>query len=650
LLGWNSRVDRSLFGNFAVNRKERRAAHKTRGPGATHDAKVPDILALAIRHQEAGQVAEAQALFTRAITLDPKSAEAHHGLARVLMERDELDDAMVRLRRALELRPDDTAIRMTMVVLLRQQGKSAAAAAAYEGALAADPRSGEWRKQLLDELSAPWARPIDLARVGIAFIRLNPAIRACTERVTRAWPKRPAANDLFGQAGIAAIAADRVLRFLLESCPVFNIELEKFLTCLRAAMLTMAQDSGTPDQEVIALHCALANQCFLNDYVFSADEDETRAADRLRIRLVEAMAAREAFPMAWLPAVASYLPLYTLPDAERLLGMSWPSAVGTLIARQVAEPHEEQRYRLAMPVLTRIDDATSLKVRQQYEEHPFPCWIKPAPAGPPTTPDAYVRERFPHARHRDLGRGGDKDILIAGCGTGQQSIEVAQRFGGARVLAIDLSLASLAYAQRQSRACGLAAIEYAQADIMSLSSIGRSFDLIECSGVLHHLADPLEGWRRLLAMLRPDGIMRLGFYSELARQDIVAARRYIAERGYGDSADAIRACRQDFIECADGTPMKNVTAFPDFFNTSECRDLLFHVMEHRLTLPAIKSFLSENRLEFLGFDLDALILRRYGHRFPGDRTMTDLDNWHRFEQRHPTTFAAMYQFWVQRRD
>ena len=98
----------------------------------------------------------------------------------------------------------------------------------------------------------------------------------------------------------------------------------------------------------------------------------------------------------------------------------------------------------------------------------------------------------------------------------------------------------------------------------------------------------------------------------------------------------------------DSTPLKNVTSYPSFYSTSECRDLLFHVMEHRLTLPTIKLFLAENGLTFLAFDIDDLILLRYGHRYPDDLAMVDLDHWHQFEQRHPSTFSGMYQFWVQK--
>jgi 2-polyprenyl-3-methyl-5-hydroxy-6-metoxy-1,4-benzoquinol methylase len=84
------------------------------------------------------------------------------------------------------------------------------------------------------------------------------------------------------------------------------------------------------------------------------------------------------------------------------------------------------------------------------------------------------------------------DILVAGCGTGQHSIATAQRYVGAGVLAVDLSIASLCYAKHRTRGIGADNIEYAQADILELGSI-RKFDLIEASGVLHHLADPLRG-------------------------------------------------------------------------------------------------------------------------------------------------------------
>jgi len=143
-------------------------------------------------------------------------------------------------------------------------------------------------------------------------------------------------------------------------------------------------------------------------------------------------------------------------------------------------------------------------------------------------------------------------------------------------------------------------------------------------------------------------LMRLGFYSELARQDVVAARGYIAEKGYAATAADIRRCRQELISMEDDSALKKLTNFSDFFGASECRDLLFHVQEHRFTLPQIRECLDELGLEFIGFNLDAQTVMRYRARFPEDTLLTNLDNWHVFESDHPDIFRNMYQFVVQK--
>jgi hypothetical protein len=81
---------------------------------------------------------------------------------------------------------------------------------------------------------------------------------------------------------------------------------------------------------------------------------------------------------------------------------------------------------------------------------------------------------------------------------------------------------------------------------------------------------------------------------------------------------------------------------------SECRDLLFHVQEHRMTLPQIRDLLAANGLTFLGFEVDFRTAQKYAARFPADKAMLDLDGWDQFEQDHPYTFASMYRFWIQK--
>jgi SAM-dependent methyltransferase len=321
--------------------------------------------------------------------------------------------------------------------------------------------------------------------------------------------------------------------------------------------------------------------------------------------------------------------------------------VSALLRQQIAEPAEELRLRATLPRLTEIANATSQAVRAQYEENPYPRWSRNAPVGTQRTVDDYMARRFPLAPFKPIGKP-RLDYLVAGCGTGQQVMDVLQTFSNVSLTAIDLSLASLAYAQRATSPIGTHDVAFGQADILELGRLGRQFDVVDSSGVLHHMADPLAGWRVLLSLLPARGLMRIALYSTLARRHIVAAQRLIAERGWPSDAGGIRAARQAILALPDDAPERHVTSGIDFFTLSECRDLLFHVQEHTFDIPALAAFLSDNGLAFLGFEVPPAVAHAYARRFPADPAMTDLSNWHAFEQDNLDTFIGTYQFWLQK--
>jgi SAM-dependent methyltransferase len=400
-------------------------------------------------------------------------------------------------------------------------------------------------------------------------------------------------------------------------------------------MLTIAngEDQIINDRD-LQFYGAVARQCFLNEYVYALRQTEEVQALALQSALVERLKTGDPIPASWPITVGAYFPLHDLPNAEALCERSWPDCVEALIVQQIKEPAEERRIAATIPVLTKIEGDVSRAVRQQYEENPYPRWVKMGAPEKSLSPSDRPTQLIP-------------DLLIAGCGTGLSIVEFARLMGKTRVLAIDLSLASLSYAKRMVQKLDLADIEFAQADIMSLASLDRDFDFIDASGVLHHLADPWAGWRVLLSLLRPGGTMQVGLYSDLARRNVVAARALIDARGYRPILRDIRRCREDIIG-ADDPLLKSLVLSGDLFTTSECRDLLFHVQEHRITIPEIRAFLTANNLTFAGFILDAAALRKFATRFPGPAALTDLERWHDFENEMPDTFAAMYGFQVQK--
>lgn len=405
--------------------------------------------------------------------------------------------------------------------------------------------------------------------------------------------------------------AEPLLLRMLEDVVIRDAALERVITDTRRRMLD--------EPLALPVMAAIAHQCFNTEYVF----DETEAE---RSKLAQLPASLHGYA-----AYAAYRPLQNV-------GLEG-TALASLARRQILEPLEEQRLAAGIDSISSERTPVSAAVRAQYEANPYPRWVRMQSNFAAAPLSQIVNELFPHAGVEALAE--KPRILVAGCGTGQNAIATAQRFAGASVLAVDLSLASLGYAKRKTLELGLTSIEYRQADILALAGLEERFDLIECSGVLHHLEDPFAGWRILAGLRNPGGLMRIGLYSEAGRRPVARARALIAARGLGPDADGIRACR---AAIRDDPSFAQIARNEDFFSMSGCRDLLFHVHEHRFTLPQIEAMIARLGLRFLGFEFpdSGGTLARYRARFSD----SSLDNWHRFEQENPDTFARMYQFWV----
>lgn len=508
------------------------------------------------------------------------------------------------------------------------------------------------RQYLIRALSDPWCRTGQLVPASLTLIKSNREAGECIERAVASWPTALSMENLFGTEGLAALATDDLLSAVLENTPAAGLDFEHFLTLARRALLLDILALQSPEQVdslMLRFCCAIARQCYINEYVYNCTSEEDHGVTWLRDAVSKRVAEAKPVPRLWAATLACYSPLSLLPDCQRLADVMTEPPLAGLFSQQVREPIEENSYRATIKTLTPIDDETSKLVRSQYEESPYPRWIRS-----PSTDDAVPFSAF-LASELGLGsssfarRDDNIDVLIAGCGTGQQSIQTAQRFSAARILAVDLSIASLAYAKRKARELGVANIEYAQADILKLESIGKTFDFVECVGVLHHLENPVAGWRVLRSLLRPGGVMHLGLYSELARRDIAAAQDLIAAQGYEATTEGIRRFRLDLQLVDRWRPFRSLTTMEDFYDMSGCRDLLFHAKEHRFTLRQIKEFLAELELDFLTFNVDLAVQQRYSLQFPGELARADLNCWTQFEVENPSTFLGMYNFYMHRR-
>jgi SAM-dependent methyltransferase/Flp pilus assembly protein TadD len=616
---------------------------------------------LANVHLARGRPDQAIILYERTLSLRPAYPEALNNLAGTLLARGRIEPALQRYRQALDLRPDfseaivgsalallmrdDAFAAMTLLckaLTLRPTREAKDLFVSCARGLNKCPNVPQLRDVLGAALREPWSRPSLFAPFAAAFLKdkgpVADALAAVPQRGRALAPQE-----------LRALATDALLGALLENTPVADAQLEALLTAARRGILALCQQAPS-DPEAAALlpfACSLARQCFINEYVLDLDAAEEADVRKLRQRFADISVAGVTPPALLVATIACYGPLNLQPGHDRLLDQQSSTALEAVIAQQVREPASERVMAAAVPQLTSIDDTTSLAVRQQYEENPFPRWIKTTPGGQPISFDAYLRSMMPSARLTPIDRA-PLEVLIAGCGTGQQPVEFAARVPSARILAVDLSRASLGYAARKTAELGLRNIDYGQADILRLGELDRQFDVIQAGGVLHHMAEPFGAWSRLLDLLRPGGLMLLGLYSELARTEVTACRAFIAEHGFTSDAAGIRRARAAIAALPEDAPIRINLTFPDFFSMSECRDLLFHVSEQCLTIPKIARFIRETGLEFLGFQFSGATAGQYAAANPDDLTMTDLDRWHAFEQARPHTFLGMYQFWIKK--
>ena len=537
--------------------------------------------------------------------------------------RGNLDDAVRAYKRVLVLKPDHAQACNNLGRVFQALGRTKDASIYFARSLALMP-------QLLQQYDA----------ICATLVALLPPLGEALRRQQAMWPRFGKPDELFDR-DFELIASDALFLYLLQSTPVRDIAFERLLTSLRKSLLASVGSDEVKHDSKLAFTCALAKQCFINEYIFATTPEE----DALVISLVGSLASTAAVEPMQIAVAAMYSPLQAIGNAAALLDHRWPQAIDGLLDQQLRAPALEYAMRDSITRLTPIENEVSRQVRKQYEENPYPRWVHPPGQVSPKSIDQYLREQFPLAPFVPLEKTDALDVLVAGCGTGQFAIASAQKYLGARVLAIDLSLSSLCYAKRNTPAPLAARIDYAQADILNLASIGRSFDIVDASGVLHHMADPFEAWRILLSLVRSGGFMHLGFYSETGRGDVVAAREFISQHGFGTTPAEIRRCRQELLK----TPLASLSRFNDFFTTSECRDLLFHVQEARIDIPAIKTFIADQGVEFLGFEFDLPLLQRYQAHFTAmGWSLTDLDRWHTYETENSSTFSGMYQFWIQK--
>ena len=609
-----------------------------------------------------GRLEEAAQAYRDVLVLSPRAAEAYVDLGIALRDLGRLDEAAAQFEAALVLKPDVAHAGIELVSAFCDLGRSREAVQRAAQVMRRDPRSSEASRAFAIAVSR--SGPLDYTAENAGFLERclasddvdhDALARPCARQVRqkhRIDPSpveaaRGAVDAAARGSGIPPCLTDPLLLKLLATTVNTDLELERFLTEARR-QLSLAPTLPAGLNPFLA---ALALQCFNNGYAFATSAEEDTCVAALRSSIEDELshtAVLKSILEQKLLRFALYEPLTALTPAKRLLELLIPSGspLGAVVTHCLTEPLEEAALARKLPSLGPIENAVSQAVRDQYEEHPYPRWLS-LPRLAPVSFSAMLRRSIPHVQPPSFD--GPIEVLIAGCGTGRQPIATALSLAQARVLAVDLSLKSLGYAKRMAVRLGASNVEFLHADLLALGRLGREFHVVEAVGVLHHMQDPLAGWRILCRLLRPGGFMRIGLYSALARSEVTVARERIANLGLTPAPRDVRAFRRRVLLGDEHERLPGLALSKDIYDLNGCRDLIFHTRERCYTIPEVQAILQGLGLEFLGFEFaENGAARRYRAENPDDPSTADLARWARFETSHPDTFSGMYVFWCRK--
>jgi 2-polyprenyl-3-methyl-5-hydroxy-6-metoxy-1,4-benzoquinol methylase len=217
-------------------------------------------------------------------------------------------------------------------------------------------------------------------------------------------------------------------------------------------------------------------------------------------------------------------------------------------------------------------------VRAFYERAPFPGY-------PPNSSLAWLRargDRSAFARRLDKAIPGDARILEVGCGTGQMSLYLAK--ADRTVVGADLTLASLRLGAAAARRFGLERVRFVETDLHQPGLRKGAFDVVICSGVLHHTPDPRHAFAHIAELVRPGGMVVVGLYNAIARLPLRLRRAIARLSGYRwipfDPVLRERDCEPERRE-------------------AWLRDQYMHPEEHRHTHAEVLRWFDENGVAYV---------------------------------------------------
>ena len=256
----------------------------------------------------------------------------------------------------------------------------------------------------------------------------------------------------------------------------------------------------------------------------------------------------------------------------------------------------EHQERLVDRVYRVVSDLGADEISSFYDKHPYPPPVADlTDAG--GVADSSHRRIEHHRMWPTIPFREDYRILVAGCGTAQAA-RWALRYPAAHVVGIDVSSVAIEEHRRLARQHGIDNLDLQRLPLERAGDLGEPFDLVVCTGVLHHLADPVRGLTALNEVLDPAGAIQLMVYATYGRTGATMMREYGRRLSLGSPDEELRDLVDSLRELPLDHALRNLLRTRDFGDDDAVADALLNPRERSYTVPELLELVDASNLRF----------------------------------------------------
>ena len=243
-----------------------------------------------------------------------------------------------------------------------------------------------------------------------------------------------------------------------------------------------------------------------------------------------------------------------------------------------------------------MSNVSSDPVSEFYTQHPYPPPLENLDRARDLWQDENVRRGEYHLFWPNKEYRQDLDVLVAGCGT-WQAAKFAFCHPAARVVGVDVSATSLEHTEALKQKHHLTNLKTQQLSVENVKDLDQRFDLIVCTGVLHHLVDPDAGLRALRSMLTSEGVMYLMLYGRYGRAGVYMLQEYCRRLGIGTSNQEINDLTEVLKTLPQHHPLLSMLrGVRDSLDADALTDALLNPRDRTYSVAQLFDFIESNDL------------------------------------------------------